>query len=49
MDDTYKVFLLFLAFPFILYSLSQNIKFEHISVEHGLSQSSVHGIFQDSQ
>ena len=39
----------FFYIPFILFAQSQDIKFERISVEHGLSQSSVHCIFQDSQ
>ncbi len=35
--------------PSILFSQSNILKFEHISIEHGLSQNSVYCIFQDSK
>jgi signal transduction histidine kinase/ligand-binding sensor domain-containing protein/DNA-binding response OmpR family regulator len=38
-----------LAFPIILYAQSQNLRFEHISVEQGLSHEKVRCILQDSQ
>ena len=39
--------ILLLFFPFILYSQSPDIKFEHISVEQGLSHGNVQSILQD--
>jgi signal transduction histidine kinase/ligand-binding sensor domain-containing protein/DNA-binding response OmpR family regulator len=40
-------FIFFLIFPTALYPQYQNIKFEHISVEQGLSHTTVKSIFQD--
>jgi signal transduction histidine kinase/ligand-binding sensor domain-containing protein/DNA-binding response OmpR family regulator/photosystem II stability/assembly factor-like uncharacterized protein len=44
-----KLLLYFLTFPFILLAQTQDIKFEHISVEQGLSHSTVQCILQDSR
>ena len=41
--------ILFLAFPFILHSQHQNIKFEHISDKQGLSSADIKCILQDSK
>ena len=48
MNLVYKTFILILTFPYILFSQSQNIKFEQITVGQGLSQSCINCIFQDS-
>jgi len=45
----FKAFIFFLTLPFVLYPQSQKIKFEHISVEQGLSHTKVFCIFQDSK
>ena len=44
-----KTCILFFIIPLNLYSQYQNIKFEHISVEQGLSYEKVYSILQDSQ
>ena len=49
MNKIYSSFILFLIIPVILYCQEQDTQFERISVEQGLSQSSVHCIFQDSK
>ena len=49
MNMIYKALILFLVFPIILNSQSQDIRFEHISVEQGLSQNIVQCILQDSR
>jgi ligand-binding sensor domain-containing protein len=48
MNLVYKTFILILTFPYILFSQTQNIKFEQITVNQGLSQSGINCIFQDS-
>jgi ligand-binding sensor domain-containing protein len=48
MTRFYKAFFFFLILPLVLYPQSQNIKFEHISVEQGLSSAYVKCILQDS-
>jgi signal transduction histidine kinase/ligand-binding sensor domain-containing protein/DNA-binding response OmpR family regulator len=49
MAGFYKAFIFFLTFPLVLYSQSQDIKFERISVEQGLSHAKVFCILQDSK
>ncbi len=49
MADKIKLLFYFLTIPFILFAQSQDIKFEHLSVDQGLSQSIVHSILQDRQ
>ena len=49
MTKFYKAFFFFLILPLALYPQYQNIKFEHISVEDGLSHGSVFCIIQDTQ
>jgi len=49
MTRSVKAFIFFLIFPLLLYPQSQNIKFEHISVEQGLSHGYVQSILQDHQ
>ena len=44
-----KTLIIILSVPFILYPQSQDIKFEHISVEQGLSDGKVFCILQDSK
>ena len=45
----YKALIFFLTLPPALYPQYQNIKFEHITVEQGLSSNRVTSILQDSQ
>ena len=49
MTRFYKAFIFFLTLPLVLHPQSQDIKFEHISVEQGLSHGDIHGILQDHQ
>ena len=49
MSKTYTSLIFFLIVPVILYPQEEDTQFERISVEQGLSQSSVHCIFQDSK
>ncbi|MFC2088158.1 two-component regulator propeller domain-containing protein [Calditrichota bacterium] len=44
-----KIFFLLFFFPVFLTSQHENIKFEHITVEHGLSHEKVRCLLQDSQ
>ena len=45
----YKAFIFFFTLPLVLYPQSQNIKFERISAEQGLSYEKVYSILQDCQ
>jgi ligand-binding sensor domain-containing protein len=45
----FKTFIIFLTYPLVVYPQYENIKFEHISVEQGLSSSIVTSILQDYQ
>ena len=47
MVTTLKTLFFILFFPIIIFPQSQNIKFEHISVEQGLSNNIVYSIIQD--
>jgi len=47
MASKLKLLFYFLSLPFILFAQTQDIKFEHISVEQGLSHGRVHSILQD--
>lgn len=49
MTRFYKAFIFFLTLPLVLYPQSQDIKFEHISVEDGLSNNVIFCIMQDSK
>ena len=49
MARSVKAFILYLFLPFVLYPQSPDIKFDHISVEQGLSHTMVNCIFQDSR
>jgi len=49
MARTVKVYIIILTFPLVLYPQDQNIKFEHLSVEDGLSNNIVLPITQDSR
>jgi signal transduction histidine kinase/ligand-binding sensor domain-containing protein/ActR/RegA family two-component response regulator len=49
MAQFFKLCLPLFLLSTVLFAQSNNIKFEHISVEQGLSQSTVQCIFQDSQ
>ncbi len=49
MTKFYKTFIFFLMLPLVLYPQSQDIKFERISVEQGLSHSTVYCLLQDSK
>jgi signal transduction histidine kinase/ligand-binding sensor domain-containing protein/DNA-binding response OmpR family regulator len=49
MERCSKIFCLVIFFPFFLYSQTGNIRFEHFSVEDGLSQSTIYAIYQDSR
>ena len=44
-----RTFILLFTLPSLAYPQSQDIKFEHLSVEDGLSHNTVYCIFQDSQ
>jgi len=44
----FKAFIFFLTFPIAIYPQYQNIKFEHLSIEHGLSHTTVRCVFQGS-
>jgi ligand-binding sensor domain-containing protein len=45
----YKTTIFFLTLPFVLYPQSQDIRFEHISAEQGLSKSEIKCILQDNK
>ena len=45
----YKAFFFLLILPLVLYPQSQDIKFEHLSVEQGLSNNHIRSILQDHQ
>ena len=49
MARSVKAFIFYLVLPFVLYPQSPDIKFDHISVEQGLSHTMVNCIFQDSK
>jgi two-component system sensor histidine kinase ChiS len=38
-----------ILFPILLHAQQRDIKFEHLSLQHGLSQSTIRCIFQDSR
>ena len=44
----HKINIIFLLVLFSFNSFSQKIKFKHLTIESGLSQSTVNSIFQDS-
>ena len=47
--QAFKIFIALLFLPLFLYPQHQNIKFEHLTVEDGLSSSRVNSILQDSK
>jgi ligand-binding sensor domain-containing protein len=49
MNIKYKALILFLTIPFLLHSQYRDIKYERISLEHGLPHSKVNCIIQDQQ
>ena len=49
MNILFKIIPIYLFLPYILYPQSQEIKFERISLEHGLSHAKVNCIIQDQQ
>ena len=49
MSIKFKIVILFLLFTSVIYPQSHNLKFDHLTVEDGLSQSLVHSIIQDSR
>ncbi len=44
----YKTFIIFLTYPLVVYPQYENIKFEQIAVNQGLSQSCINCIYEDS-
>ncbi|MFH1194848.1 MAG: two-component regulator propeller domain-containing protein [bacterium] len=49
MNIFFKIIALFILFQLMLYSQDRNIKFEHLTVEEGLSNNIVFQFFQDSR
>ncbi len=49
MANYFRVFILIILLPALSHTQSQDLKFERISVEQGLSQSTIYDILQDSK